>query len=65
MQIDRNKNLLTNVVQSITKLSNLIMTEENFQDSKLDSFRKAFKDFFPKLKIEINEVHQEAKNEIF
>ena len=48
-QIDRNKNLLTNVVQSITKLSNLIMTVENFQDSKLDSFRKTFDDLIPKL----------------
>ena len=64
-QIDRNKSLLTNVVQSITKLSNLIMTEENFQDSKLDSFRKTFDDLIPKLNTEINEVHQEATNEIF
>lgn len=63
--IDRNKNLLTNVVQSITKLSNLIMTVENFQDSKLDSFRKTFDDLIPKLNSEISEVHQEATNEIF
>ena len=63
--IDRNKNLLTNVVQSISKLANLIMTVENFQDSKLDSFRKTFDDLIPKLNTEISDVHKEATNEIF
>lgn len=62
---DRNKNLLTNVVQSITKLANLIMNVENFQDSKLDQFRKTFDDLIPKLNNEIEEIHNEANDECF
>ena len=54
-----------NVVQSISKLSNLIMNVENFQDSKLDQFRKTFDDLIPKLNNEIEEIHDEAKNDCF
>lgn len=61
--LDRNKNLLTNVVQSITKLANLIMNVENFQDSKLDQFRKTFDDLIPKINTEIEDAHKEAIDE--
>lgn len=63
--LDRNKNLLTSVVQAITKLANLIMNVENFQDSKLDQFRKTFDDLIPKINGEIEEAHKEATDECF
>jgi dynein heavy chain, axonemal len=63
--LDRNKNLLTNVVQSITKLANLIMNVENFQDSKLDQFRKTFDDLIPRLNSDISDVHEEVNNDKF
>lgn len=63
--LDRNKGLLTEVVTAITNLATLIMNVENFQDSKLDSFRRTFDDLIPKLNNEIGEVHKEATNEIF
>ena len=63
--LDRNKNLLTNVVQSISKLANLIMNVENFQDSKLDQFRKSFDDMVPKLNSQIEDVNTEVNDDKF
>jgi len=63
--LDRNKGLLTDVVQAITALANLVMTVENFQDTKLDSFRRTFDDLVPKLNHEIDDAHKEVCNEVF
>ena len=63
--LDRNKGLINDVAQSISSLSNLIMNVENFQDSKLDSFRRTFDDLIPKLNTEIDEVHTDVNNEVF
>ena len=41
------------------------MNVENFQDSKLDSFRRTFDDLIPKLNTEIDEVQTEVNNNVF